>query len=172
MLKALQNQLRILADNDIDRLRRELARRFGFRATDEQVEAIKEFIFLMPPALKVLSRYWNDKAVPSNIKRLANSILTYIYHPQDLISEDEHGLFGYLDDAYLVVSTLSRIQDLYIRNWEEKSELERDLIERTKNLINAPRIVIPDTVEFIDKALDKYIKGEIDGLISYLQKEE
>jgi uncharacterized membrane protein YkvA (DUF1232 family) len=170
MLKALQTQLRALAEKDADRLRQEIAKRFGFKATDEQVHAIKEFIFLMPPTLKVLSQYWGNKSVPSNIKRLANSILTYVYHPHDLISENEYGLFGYLDDAYLVVSTFSRIQDLYIRNWDDKSELERDLIERTKKLINAPKLVIPDTVEIIDSALDKLINGKIESLIFELQK--
>jgi uncharacterized membrane protein YkvA (DUF1232 family) len=172
MLQALQVHLRMLVESDSGNLRNEISERFGVKATDEQVQAIKEFIFLMPPALKILSQYWSDKATPGNVKKLAGSILTYIYHPDDLLSENEYGLFGYLDDAYLVVSTFQRIQDLFIRNWDQKSEMERDLMERTNKLLHAPRLIIPDTADSIDSTLDKLIAGEIDGLISNLKIEK
>ena len=168
MLKALQNELRKLADVSIDQLHQEISKRSGARATEEQVHAIKDFIFLMPPTLKVLSKYWSDKKTPHEAKSLSGLIITYIYHPQDLISDDEHGLFGYLDDAYLVVSSFLKIQDMYIRNWDEKSELERDLIERARALINAPQIVIPKVTERIDLVIEDWMAGKIDNIMGKL----
>lgn len=164
MLKALEKELRALADVSIDHLRNEITNRFDARATDEQVQAIKDFIFLMPPTLKVLSRYWDDAKTPAQAKNLAGLIITYVYHPNDLLSEEEHGLFGYLDDAYLVVASFLKIQDMYIRDWEDKSELERDLMERAKNLIHTPQIVIPKVSERIDSIIKDWYEGKIEDI--------
>jgi len=161
MLQALQNHLRQLASQDNDKFREEITARFKTKATDEQVQAIKDFIFLMPPTLKVLSQYWNDKKTPANVRNIARMIIAYVFHPQDLLSEEKHGLFGYLDDSYLVVSTFLKIQDMYIRNWDEKSELERDLIERAKTLINVPRLVIPEITDKIESTIEDWLKGKV-----------
>lgn len=171
MLKALQKELRELADVSIEKLRDEITKKFNSRATDEQVQAIKDFIFLMPPALKILSMYWSDKKTPAKTKKLAGLILTYVYHPNDYINDKEYGLFGYLDDAYLVVSSFLKIQDMYIRNWDDKSELERDIIQRSKRLINAPQIVIPKISERIDSTIDDWLDGKIDDMVGKLSQE-
>jgi len=164
MLKALQDHLRGLANDKSGRLKKEIEARWGDEVTEDQIHAIKEFIFLMPPCLKVLSQYWNDRKTPAKIKSLAGLIITYVFHPHDLISDEEHGLFGYIDDAYLVVASLLRIQDMYIRDWADKSELERDLIERAGSLINAPRLVIPDDIAKIDNSITKCLDGKIEDV--------
>ena len=108
MLKALANQLRNLATEDEAGFRECIRKRLGGGPTDEQVKAVKEFIFLLPPVLQQLSDYWSDEACPSQAKKLSVRIITYIYSPDDYLPEEEHGLFGYLDDAYLVVSAFLR----------------------------------------------------------------
>lgn len=165
MLKALQNHLRNLANEKNGLLKKEIEQRWGDEVTDEQVQSIKEFIFLMPPALKVLSKYWSEKTTPSDAKHLAGLIITYVYHPHDLISDEKYGLFGYIDDAYLVVSSFLNIQDMYLRNWDEKSEMELDLAQRARDLINVPRLLVPEETKAIDKAISGWQKGgEIDSL--------
>ena len=159
MLKALQNHLRSLANGKDDILKKEIEARWGDEVTNEQVQAIKEFIFLMPAALKVLSKYWSEKKTPSDAKHLAGLIITYVYHPHDLISDEKYGLFGYIDDAYLVVSSFLRIQDMYIHNWDEKSDLERDLSQRARDLINVPKILVPEETKAIDDAIISWQKG-------------
>ncbi len=170
MLKALQEQLRLLADNSMDQFGREISKRIDSKATEEQIQTLKDFVFLMPPTLKVLSRYWNDKNTPHQAKTLAGLIITYVYHPNDLISDDEHGLFGYLDDSYLVVASFLKIQEIVLTNWDDKSELERDLEGRAKKLINAPQIVIPEATDQIDKVIKDWFEGKIDDIMDNLNK--
>jgi len=164
MLRALQNHLRDLAEDKTGKLKSEIEARWGDEVTEDQVHAIKEFIFLLPPSLKVLSQYWSDKKTPAKLKNLAGLIITYVYHPHDLISDKEHGLFGYIDDAYLVVASFLRIQDMYIRDWADKSELERDLIERAKELINVPKLIIPDEATEIDDSITRCLDGKIEDV--------
>jgi len=168
MLRALQSHLRDLAEDKTGKLKKEIKARWSGEVTDDQVHAIKEFIFLMPPCLKVLSQYWSDRKTPANTKNLAGLIITYVYHPHDLISDKEHGLFGYIDDAYLVVASFLRIQDMYIHNWADKSELERDLIERSRELISAPKLVIPDEAAKIDDSITRCLDGKIEDVASLL----
>lgn len=170
MLQALQNHLRSLASDKSDKLKKEIEAHWGREVTEEQAQAIKEFIFLMPAALKVLSQYWSEKKTPSAAKHLAGLIITYVYHPHDLISDNEHGLFGYIDDAYLVVSSFLRIQDMYIHDWNEKSELERNLAQRARELINVPQLLVPSETLIIDEAIDNWQEGGEKDIFSHLAK--
>lgn len=156
MLKALADQLRTLAREDEQGLRKSIERHLGGRATEEQMKAVKEFIFLLPPVLQQLSDYWKDESLPSEAKRLSGHIITYIYNPDDYLPEEEHGLFGYLDDAYLVVSAFLRIQDSYLRDWQDKSAMELKLVERARELIVVPEIVIPEEAKRIEALLDAW----------------
>ncbi|KPJ49074.1 MAG: hypothetical protein AMJ41_03645 [candidate division Zixibacteria bacterium DG_27] len=158
MLKALTNQLRILAGEDEQGFRKSIEKRLGGRATEEQMKAVKEFIFLLPPVLQQLSNYWNDESFPSEAKRLSGHIITYIYAPHDYLSEEQHGLFGYLDDAYLVVSAFLRIQDSYLKNWQDKSPLELQLVKRARELILVPDLVIPEEAKEIEALLHSWAK--------------
>ena len=156
MLKALANQLRTLASEQEDRFHKSVEKRLGGKATEEQIKAIKEFIFLLPPVLQQLSDYWKDESLPSEAKKLSGHIITYIYNPDDYLPEEEHGLFGYLDDAYLVVSAFLRIQDSYLRDWQDKSAMELKLVERARELIVVPEIVIPEEAKRIEALLDAW----------------
>jgi hypothetical protein len=53
---------------------------------------------------------------------------------------------------------------MYIHDWAEKSELERDLIERAKELINAPKLVIPDEAAKIDDSITRCLDGKIEDV--------
>lgn len=156
MLKALADQLRNLATEDEAGFRECIKRRLGGGPTDEQVKAVKEFIFLLPPVLQQLSDYWKDEACPSQAKKLSARIITYIYSPDDYLPEEEHGLFGYLDDAYLVVSAFLRIQDTFLKNWQDKSSQELKLVERARELILVPELVIPEEAKAITAMLDSW----------------
>ena len=169
MLKALANELRNLADTTRDQFEEAIRKRLDGKTTEEQVSKLKEFIFLLPPALKQLSGYWNDKSTPTKAKEMSGLIISYILQPDDFLPEGSTGLFGYLDDAYVAVSAFLRIQDLYLRDWQDKTDEERGLAERARNLIVAPRIVIPDEVARIDKMIDSFMSGETGSFQEFLQ---
>ncbi|HBZ01627.1 MAG TPA: hypothetical protein DEO84_09945, partial [candidate division Zixibacteria bacterium] len=95
MLNALDNQLRLLAQDYYPKFRENIKERAGGHVNEEQLGALKEFIFLMPITLKQLSIYWNRKDTPAEAKRVSGFIITYIYHPRDLLPEGKNNLFGY-----------------------------------------------------------------------------
>lgn len=169
MLKALANQLRHLADTTDDLFRESVAKKMDGKATEEQIRALKEFIFLLPMTLKQLNGYWNDKRTPLKAKRLSGLIISYIYQPDDFLPENGNGFFAYLDDAYVAVSSFLRVQDLYLRNWQDKTAEEIDLEKRAKELIVAPKIVISNEVEKIDSMLDSFMSGEIESFEEFLE---
>lgn len=168
MLKALSDQLKKLAENTEDQFTETIKKRLDGKVTDEQISALKKFIFLLPPTLKVLNSYWNDNKTPADVKKLSGLMISYIIRRDDLLSYEEHGLFGYLDDSYLVVSALLRIQKLFLRDWQEKSPEEIDLLERAHKLIVAPRIVIPEETGSIDEFIELFDRGEINSFEDYL----
>jgi uncharacterized membrane protein YkvA (DUF1232 family) len=160
MLHAFDSHLRTLASTSNGQFRDEVRKRVDGKFTEDQVATLKEFIFLLPTTLHMFSRYWNRKTTPPDAKRLSGFIMTYVYQPTDLLPEESIGLFGYLDDAYMVVSTYLKIQDRFLADWHEKTQEELDLTERANRLISAPRLVIPEVTERIDKALDKLVMGD------------
>jgi uncharacterized membrane protein YkvA (DUF1232 family) len=172
MLKALANQLRNLANGDGDDFVEAIKKRMNGKATTEQVTKLKEFIFLMPSTLKQLSGYWSDRSTPVKAKEMSGLIISYVYQPNDFIPESKNGLFGYIDDAYFVVSAFLKIQDLYLRDWQEKSDEEIQLARRARELIVAPRIVIPEEAAKIDRMIDSFMSGEIDSFEEFLEKGE
>jgi uncharacterized membrane protein YkvA (DUF1232 family) len=161
MLKALADQLKTLAEKSYGQFRDEIKTRMNGKVTDEQVSALKEFIFLLPPTLKALNHYWNRKLTPPEAKKASGVIISYILEPNDFLPESKHGLFGYLDDAYFVVSTFIRLQDTYPRDWRDKSREEQELENRARELIVAPRVVIPTETAKIDEMVDLLMKGDI-----------
>lgn len=168
MIKALSEKLKELAKSTDNDFRTILKKRLDGKITEEQVGALKEFIFLLPPTLKVLTNYWNDDKIPMEVKKLGSLLTAYIIRIDDLISDEKLGLFGYLDDSYIVVSAFLKIQDMYLRDWQDKSLQERELTERARKLITAPRIVIPEETAGIDEVLELYVKGHITSFEDYL----
>jgi uncharacterized membrane protein YkvA (DUF1232 family) len=160
MLRAFDNHLRKLAETTNGQFREELRKRVNGNLTDDQVATLKEFIFLMPSTLKQLTRYWNRKSTPADAKRLSGFMMTYIYQPKDFLPEDTIGLFGYLDDSYMVVQTYLKIQDHFLPDWHEKTAEELELSNRARKLITAPRLVIPEVTQRIDRMLDELVAGD------------
>ncbi len=160
MLEVLAYQLRQLADEGEEEFRAVLKSRIKGSLTEEQVKATKEFIFLLPPVLRYLSAYWNDKKAPRELRRFSSNIIAYIYHPHDYLAEEELGLFGYLDDAYVVVSAFLKIQETYLKDWQEKSREELELVERARELISVPKVLIPNVTERLDKLFESWQDGK------------
>jgi uncharacterized membrane protein YkvA (DUF1232 family) len=173
MLNAFDSHLRTLASASNGQFREEVRKRVNGKFTDDQVATLKEFIFLLPTTLKLFSRYWNRKSTPPDAKRLSGFIMTYVYQPRDFLPEESIGLFGYLDDAYMVVATYLKIQEHFLADWHEKTPEELELVSRAQKLISAPRLVVPEVTERIDRVLDKLVLGdqaEFEKMIAELSK--
>jgi uncharacterized membrane protein YkvA (DUF1232 family) len=168
MLKALSSQLQELAKSTDNDFRATIKKHMDGKVTEEQISTLKEFIFLLPPTLKILNSYWDDPRTPPDVKKLSGLLIAYIIRRDDLLSDEHLGFFGYLDDSYIVVSAFLRIQEMYLRDWQDKSPEERELTERARKLIVAPRIVIPEETTGIDEVMELYVRGHITSFEDYL----
>lgn len=158
MLKAMQEQLKILSETDKENFHIHLRARVGKKATAILEDKLKEIIVLMPDLVSRIYLYWNGTDKKSEIKKLGGYLLTYLYTPEDFLSIKEWGLFGYLDDAYFV------------------SEIYTQVIEEVKNLDGK---IAGIDFKYYDQAkyLKKYVKGvipkeakKIDQMILQLKK--
>jgi hypothetical protein len=87
--------------------------------------------------------------------------LAYLYNPTDFLPEKINGLFGYLDDAYLVASvfqkTIEEIPQAGLQPLGEDVLLKRDVIEwldLTRELIPAESVQIDQMLERISGQRD------------------
>ena len=115
MLKALKNQLVLLAEQEQERFVGEIERRCHPQNAAETAAALRELIVAMPDLIAQIRAWAGDPRIPRHEKQLQGFLLTYLYHPTDFLPESNWGLFGYLDDAYLVgriyVDTLRTMSD-------------------------------------------------------------
>ena len=115
MLKALKNQLVLLAAQEQERFVAEVERRCHPPDAADTAAALRELIVAMPDLIAQIRAWAGDPRVPRHEKQLQGFLLTYLYHPTDFLPESNWGLFGYLDDAYLVgriyVDTLRTMSD-------------------------------------------------------------
>ena len=102
MLKALKNQLVLLAGQEQERFVNEVERRCHPQKSADTAAALRELIVAMPDLIAQIRAWSADPRVPKHQKQLQGFLLTYLYHPTDFLPESNWGLFGYLDDAYLV----------------------------------------------------------------------
>lgn len=101
MITALNEHIRALAEDPADPFHTHVRKRLGKKGSEVMEERIKQYIMTLPFIINRVHYYWSRPEVPSEIKKISGYLLTYLYNPHDFLSEDEKGLFGFLDDAYL-----------------------------------------------------------------------
>ena len=110
-----------------------------------------DFIFLTPFWYKLMTNLLDDSRLPYRLKPLVSCAIAYFIIPADVISEEIHGPYGYIDDiyfcAFIANQILLRAKDpaLLVENWEgegdiiqmvnETLEKEDELIGSNKELI-------------------------------------
>jgi len=57
-----------------------------------------EFILLLPDLYSLLCKLLDSKDLPVKLRADIYLCIGYLYHPQDIFSEEEHGTLGFLDD--------------------------------------------------------------------------
>lgn len=149
-----------LADEGRSSFAQKIAERVGPQEVHECGDGLRDLVLLMPPLLKRLRRLWEDPQLPSEVKNLSGYIVTYLYHSQDVIPEDEDCLFGYVDDAYLIASTYLQAADFLSHDHPLKRDQERQLILRTRELVSLARRVIPREAEMSEGMAEALVAGD------------
>ena len=161
MLRAMKEQLKILALDEDKRFHNILRARIGKKATGLLENRLKQLIILMPDLVERIHYYYGHLQKDNSItKKLGGYMLTYLYHPTDFISEEEWGLFGYLDDAYFGAAVFEKI--IHEVSVEDQILIEPDkkFNESLKLLKASARSVIPKEASKIDNMIQDIVNGE------------
>lgn len=110
-----------------------------------------DFIYLAPELYKLMTNLLDDARLPYRLKPLISCAIAYFIIPADVIPEEIHGPYGYIDDIYFCAFIANQIilhtkdSALIIENWEGEGDVleiikqtldrEEELIGSNKNLI-------------------------------------
>ncbi|MDX6767949.1 MAG: YkvA family protein [Elusimicrobiota bacterium] len=107
MLNAFNEQLKRLAADPKDGFTRRVRALAGGREAPRCCGELRALILAAPAMVARLRRWTDDAHMPPHLLRQQKFALAYLYSPYDFVPDAEHGLFGYLDDAWLVGSVFA-----------------------------------------------------------------
>lgn len=160
MLEAFEEHLKCLWANSGEAFHRQIRARVGKKATLVLERKLKNLILLAPRLLAQAHKQGANPDVPSEIKKMTGFVLTYFYHPQDFLSEEDGALFGYLDDAYFAGVAYERILQSLIRADRALSKFDQDFLEQFGLIKRAVHLVIPDAARKIDQMVEEVERGK------------
>ncbi len=154
MLKALKNQLKLLSMDPKDPFTSEIRRRVGPREAVHLEDPLRHMVLHLPEMIAQIRRWSSASDISQETKRLHEFILAYLYNPSDFLPEKTLGLFGYLDDAYVVASAYQRTAQS--DDWAELKPLVDDvgLSIRVPDWMAMARELLPHETARIEQMLD------------------
>ena len=159
MLRAMQEQLKILTETDSENFHIHLRARVGKKATAILEDKLKDIIVLMPDLVSRIYLYWNKTKNKSEVKKLGGHLLTYLYTPEDFLSIKEWGLFGYLDDAYFVAKIYTQVIEEVKNSKDRIASIDIKYYDQAKYLKKYVRGVIPKETKKIDQMILQLKEG-------------
>ena len=160
MLRALGEQLKVLAADPRNHYASDIRRLKGPREAVRYGQPLRRMILALPSMTRQL-RKWSDRSgLPAPVLRMQRFALAYLYDPIDFLSAKSTGLFRYLDDAYLIAKiyhlTLAEHDRAGIRNRSDDQVLARSVAE----WIELARRLLPKETSRIDYLLDEVARGK------------
>ena len=159
MLQEWKEQLRVLAASPDSQFHLNIRKRVGKKATLILEGKLKELILLMPNLVSRVYAFWTKQKSPSSVKKTAGFLLTYLYHPKDFLSEEEYGLFGYLDDAYLAALVYEKVLQEASGGSERIASIDQEFLEKVGSLKQTAKMVIPKEAEAINRMVEEILEG-------------
>lgn len=160
MIRSFKKQLNQIADRDRGGFASALRSRSATALRDEEVAALRSLVMTMP---ELLDYSWNlavSPATPSGVKALTSFAMTYLYHPRDLLPENELGLLGYLDDAYVVASAVQRSAG-HSQSTPRRWSLDMDeILQQAPRWLEIARKALPKETRKLDQMLDDLENGK------------
>jgi uncharacterized membrane protein YkvA (DUF1232 family) len=107
-----------------------------------------DLIYQAPALYRLLTHLLDDPALPGRLRGLVLAAIAYFILPADIIPEDVHGPYGYVDDIFLtafvadVVRREIRSDNILVVNWDGEAlilPLITDILAEEKNLIGDER---------------------------------
>lgn len=159
MLREMKEQLKFLAQEEFQSFHDKLRKTIGKKAAAILEERLKKAVLLMPDLVVRIHDYWRMQPDATATQRLGSYMLTYIYLPKDFLPQDEAGLYGYLDDAYMVAKIYTTvIEDVGIDS-DHVLSMDKELYQEAKGFKKNIRLVIPRICEKIDGMIGDLSRG-------------
>jgi uncharacterized membrane protein YkvA (DUF1232 family) len=102
-----------------------------------------DLIYQAPAFYRLLVNILDDPILPLKLRPLVLSAVAYFILPADVIPEDLHGPYGYVDDIFLCAFVANQIREnvgdeVLVGNWDGEApliELIEDILESEAELI-------------------------------------
>lgn len=164
MLKALREQLELLAADPKNHYTSIIRRLAGPREAVHYEQPLRRMILAMPDIIVQLRNWTDESGLPVRFRRMQGFALDYLYNPKDFLSVHSPGLFRYLDDAYLIV----RVYHLTLADEDcsrLKSHIDDESLARSvPEWIELARRLLPKETSKIDELLDQVARGRNGGI--------
>jgi uncharacterized membrane protein YkvA (DUF1232 family) len=106
-----------------------------------------DLIYQAPALYRLLVRLLDDPALPGRLRPLVIGAIAYFILPADIIPEDIHGPYGYVDDIFLCAFVAGRVReaagdDILLDNWDGEAPLVpliQDILAHEADLIGDQR---------------------------------
>jgi len=107
-----------------------------------------DLLYLAPDFYKLLTRLLDDPRLPPRLRPLIACAVAYFILPADVIPEELHGPYGYIDDIWLCSFVADMVrqelgdQAILEENWEGEGpilSLIREVLDKEQDLIGDER---------------------------------
>jgi len=125
-----------------------------------------DLIYQAPALYRLLTRLLDDPLLPGRLRPLVIAAIAYFILPADIIPEDIHGPYGYVDDIFLCTFVADRVlremdsEDILVNNWDGEASivpLVQEILAQEADLIGDQRERILWYIGY------EYLAGEGDG---------
>jgi len=169
MLQALKSQLKILAADPHDAFSTKIRQRVGAYEAVHYTKPLRSLILVMPDCIAQIRSWMEAPGIPAQLKRLHGFLLSYLYHPMDFLPEGD-GLFGYLDDAYLVGCVYARTMEQLDHRTRRTLPNLADLSGQVAPWLDLTRRLLPAETQRIDHLLDDIVAGRSEAFHHLMNK--
>ena len=157
MLDAFATRLRSEVEKPSTSLIRYLARFVPPDRVESALREVPAYVLKLPDNIMLLNSFLLSRDTPLVVKMFYASVLAYLLNPEDFLPERKYGLYGYLDDAYLVVAALQRTIPHIPRTLRDKHQTElKRLEELREETLHIREYLPPVVLEKLVAALDSF----------------
>lgn len=160
MLKAFKKQLQTMSRDPSDEFTARIRRLAGVREAVFFEKPLRQMILAMPDMIASMRSWTEDSRTPSALQRAHRFLLAYLYNPTDFLPDQADGLFGYIDDAYVVARfyecTMVETEWAGLRPYTEHPMWAHDVpvwVEYTRRLL-------PEVTAKIDQMVEQLLERE------------
>lgn len=110
-----------------------------------------DLIYQAPDFYRLLTKMLDDPALPIRLRPIVISAIAYFIMPNDIIPEELHGPYGYVDDIYLSAFIADKVskelgsENILTDNWSG----EGDILSLIEEILSKERDLIGDEKERI-----------------------